>query len=89
MPEISRFLGGVVAMFYGDHPPPHVHVRYGEHRPVMDVETLRILSGSLPPWVLGLVTEWGVQHGAELREDLAPLPTAGAARTYTAAGVRR
>jgi len=83
MPEISLFLGVVVAMFYGDHPPPHFHVRYGEHRAIMDVETLRILNGWLPPRVLGLVTEWGVLHREELREDwrrsrrqapLAPIP---------------
>jgi hypothetical protein len=27
LPEISRFFGIVVAMFYHDHPPPHFHVR--------------------------------------------------------------
>jgi len=83
MPEISRFLGVVVAMFYRDRPPPHFHVRYGEHRAIMDVETLRILNGWLSPRVLGLVTEWGVLHREELREDwrrsrrqapLAPIP---------------
>ena len=49
----------------------------------MDVETLRILNGWLSPRVLGLVTEWGVLHREELREDwrrsrrqapLAPIP---------------
>ncbi len=31
MPEISRFLGIAIAIFYDDHPPPHFHARYGEH----------------------------------------------------------
>ncbi len=30
VPEISRFFGVVVAMYYHDHPPPHFHVRYGQ-----------------------------------------------------------
>jgi len=29
MPELSRFFGVIVMMFYDDHPPPHFHVRYG------------------------------------------------------------
>lgn len=29
MPRISAFYGIVVAMFYNDHPPPHIHVVYG------------------------------------------------------------
>lgn len=35
----------------------------------MDVETLQVLSGWLPPRVLDLVMEWGVQHKQELREN--------------------
>lgn len=30
MPEISRFLGIVVYMYYKDHAPPHFHAEYGE-----------------------------------------------------------
>ncbi len=29
MPEISRFFGIVIAMYYRDHQPPHFHARYG------------------------------------------------------------
>ena len=28
MPEISRFLGIIITMYYNDHNPPHFHVRY-------------------------------------------------------------
>ena len=31
MPEISRFLGIVIAMYYSDHDPPHFHARCAEH----------------------------------------------------------
>ena len=37
MPEISRFFGIIVAMFYSDHPPPHFHVRYGRERAVIEI----------------------------------------------------
>lgn len=30
MPEISRFFGIVIAMYYNEHNPPHFHARYGE-----------------------------------------------------------
>jgi len=36
VPEISRFFGIVVAMYYDDHPPPHFHVRYGEPRAILE-----------------------------------------------------
>ncbi|WP_375502311.1 DUF4160 domain-containing protein [uncultured Nostoc sp.] len=25
MPEICRFLGIIITMYYNDHPPPHFH----------------------------------------------------------------
>jgi hypothetical protein len=37
MPEISRFLGIIIAMFYNDHDPPHMHVVYGEYRAKIDI----------------------------------------------------
>lgn len=69
MPEISRFLGIIVAMFYDDHAPPHFHVRYGGHRALVVIDSLALLAGELPPRVHGLVAEWGSLHKAELEED--------------------
>ena len=69
MPRISRFLGITIVMHYDDHPPPHFHVQYGDDSATMDVDTMRITDGYLPPRVLGLVTEWGVRHRALLRES--------------------
>jgi hypothetical protein len=31
MPEISRFLGIIIAMLYRDHSPPHFHAIYGDY----------------------------------------------------------
>lgn len=69
MPEISRFLGIVIAMFYRDHNPPHFHVRYNEYKAAISINELAIIDGSLPPKVLGLVIEWASIHKRELLED--------------------
>ncbi len=69
MPEISRFFGIVIAMYYEDHAPPHFHARYAGLRASIAIETLEVISGRLSPRARGLVTEWAAQHTAELLED--------------------
>ena len=69
MPEICRFLGIIIAMFYRDHNPPHFHVRYNQHKAIISIKYLAILDGELPPKVLGLVIEWASIHKQELAED--------------------
>ena len=69
MPELSRFFGIIVAMFYNDHPPPHFHVRYGRQKAIVSIETLAVIEGSLSPRVLGLVVEWARLYRDELRQD--------------------
>ncbi len=68
MPEISRFYGIVVQMYFGDHPPPHFHARYAGHKAKIDLDTLSVIDGKLPARALGLVIEWAALHQAELRE---------------------
>jgi hypothetical protein len=58
MPEICRFLGITIAMYFDDHNPPHFHVHYNEYRALMEIQTLNIVSGSLPARIRGLVEEW-------------------------------
>jgi hypothetical protein len=69
VPEISRFLGVVVAMLYNDHVPPHFHVRYGDQRATIGIDPPVVLAGRVPPRVLGLVIEWAALHRAELMAD--------------------
>lgn len=69
MPEISRFFGIIIAMFYKDHNPPHFHVRYAEYKATVEIDSLKILSGNLPPRALGLVVEWASMHRDELMDD--------------------
>ena len=69
MPEVSRFFGIVIAMFYNDHPPPHFHARYSGERALIGLDTLSVLEGRLSPRVLGLVVEWAALHRRELLDN--------------------
>ena len=79
MPEISRFFGMVMAMYYNDHAPPHFHVRYGKQKAVIGIDPVQWLEGKLSPKARALVFEWAHEHQAELMADwelarqLAPL----------------
>ena len=67
MPEVSRFYGLVIKIFYDDHNPPHFHAEYGEYEVLVDITTLAIMSGRLSARALGMVTEWASMHQQELR----------------------
>jgi hypothetical protein len=69
MPEISRFYGIVIGMFYNDHAPPHFHVRYSEHKASIAIRNFELIDGRLPPKVLGMVVEWAAAHQVELMTD--------------------
>ncbi|MFH1777558.1 MAG: DUF4160 domain-containing protein [Candidatus Omnitrophota bacterium] len=66
MPEICRFYGIVIKMFFDDHIPPHFHVEYGGFEALIEIDTLAIIAGKLPPRALGLVMEWAALHQKEL-----------------------
>lgn len=69
MPEISRFLGIVVAMYYNDHEPPHFHARYGEHEILVSIESGEIMSGAFPVRARKHVLEWLDLHRRALVEN--------------------
>ena len=69
MPEISRFYGITIQMYYKDHHPPHFHVRYSGQRALIGIEDAMLLRGELSSRALGLVREWAALHRADLIED--------------------
>ena len=69
MPEISRFLGIVIAMYYNEHNPPHFHARYGQYKIEIAIQTMAVLAGKFPPKALGLVMEWATLHQDDLMVD--------------------
>jgi hypothetical protein len=68
MPEICRFYGIIIRMYLIDreHPPRHIHIKYGEHQAVMALENLNIIDGKLPKKCRELVSEWAQLHQQEL-----------------------
>lgn len=69
MPEISRFFGIIITMYYKEHPPSHFHVKYAEHRAVFSINELKLIEGYLPSRAISLVLEWAFLHRDELKED--------------------
>ncbi len=65
MPELSRFLGIVISIYYRDHGPPHFHAVYGEQQATIEIESGQ-MHGSLPARVSAHVEEWLLLHRDEL-----------------------
>ena len=68
MPEIARFYGIVIKLFFGDHPPPHFHAVYGEYLGLFNIETLEMIEGDLPNRAKKLVLEWASLNQNELKK---------------------
>ncbi len=67
MPEVCRFYGIVISIYYNDHGPPHFHARYGSDQAMIAMDNLTVLQGRLPPRAHGLVIEWAARRNPELR----------------------
>lgn len=68
MPEVSRFYGIIIKMFFKpkEHEPSHLHALYGEHVGIFDLETMEMTEGDLPRKAQSLIVEWMEQHQDEL-----------------------
>lgn len=69
MPEISRFFGVVVQMYFREHAPPHLHAEYQGRKAILDFQG-NVLRGNLGSrTALRLMREWIDQHAAALHQD--------------------
>jgi hypothetical protein len=68
VPEISRFLGIVVAILYREHDPPHFHATYGDYEITVGILD-GLVTGRFPKRALRHILEWYEMHQAELLED--------------------
>jgi len=68
MPVISRFFGIVIIMYWNDHNPPHIHVKYSEYNAIVSING-ELLAGNFPRRALMLVLEWLGEHTVELLEN--------------------
>ncbi len=69
MPEICRFYGIIIRMYYDEHNPPHFHAQYGQNHAVVKINDFALTEGFLPPKALALVIEWASIHKNELLEN--------------------
>lgn len=69
MPEISRFYGIIIKMFFKpkEHEPAHIHAIYGEYIGVFNITTHNMIDGDLPKRAQELVQDWLKQHDIELQ----------------------
>lgn len=68
MPELSRFYGIVVRMFFKDHNPPHIHIEYQDYEAVIYIDS-GLVKGEMPRRALNMVYEWLDLHKKELLEN--------------------
>lgn len=66
MPEISRFYGIIIKMYFQDHNPPHFHAEYQGQIAEININTFETIIGSLPARARNLVIEWASEHKEEL-----------------------
>ena len=45
MPELCRFYGIIIRMYFDDHAPPHFHASYAGNEAVMGIDSLAVLHG--------------------------------------------
>lgn len=69
MPEISRFFGITIRMYYNDHEPSHFHAFYGEHEALLEISSLALYRGRLPRRAMALVLEWASLYRPELIDN--------------------
>ena len=60
MPEISRFYGITIKMYFSqnEHNTPHIHIIYDKYSAAMDIRTLNIIDGNIPEKAYNMVKEW-------------------------------
>ncbi|MBQ6118898.1 MAG: DUF4160 domain-containing protein [Clostridia bacterium] len=70
MPEITRFYGIIIKMFFKpkEHEPSHIHALYGEYMGEFNIRTMEMIQGDLPVKAQELVREWLSAHQEELQQ---------------------
>jgi hypothetical protein len=72
MPEISRFLGIIIQMYFekeSKHHKPHIHIYYNEYEAVIGLDG-ELIEGSLPTKQRKLIEAWIILNEEKLYENL-------------------
>jgi hypothetical protein len=68
MPEISRFYGIVIRMYFREHNPPHFHAEYQDYEAIVNIQTGEV-TGKMSRRALKMIYEWLDSHKDELMEN--------------------
>lgn len=66
MPKVATIDGARLMMYANDHPPPHFHVLFAEHRAVVDIRTVKLIRGEMPRSKLRAILKWAQSRRTKL-----------------------
>lgn len=69
MPEVCRFFGIIIRMYFDEHVPPHFHAIYGEYEAQVGIDPIEVLAGKLPHRATSMVIEWAALHQWKLMDN--------------------
>lgn len=72
MPELSRFFGIIIRMYWeagAPHHTPHFHAYYQDAVAVYNIAPVELIAGTLPRRQQRLVEAWAELHQTELTAD--------------------
>jgi hypothetical protein len=69
MPEICRFHGIVIQMYFDDHGPPHFHAIAGGLEMKIRINPIEIIEGRLARRKIAMVKKWAELHQKELENN--------------------
>lgn len=76
MPEICRFYGIIIKMYFNEHNPPHFHTEYQGYKATVTIEA-GIVEGKMPKRALNLIFEWLEIHRDELMNNWISIEESG------------
>ncbi len=69
MPEISKFYGIHITMYYDDHNPPLFHAEYDGYKAIVNINDCVVIKGFFPHKQLKLLLAWAEIHKEELLKN--------------------
>ena len=69
MPEVSRFHGIIIRMYYDDRHQPHFHAYYGEYAALYSIDPPALYEGAMPRRQQNIILGWAEVHQDELLEN--------------------
>ena len=68
MPEIKRFSGFKLLMFFHDENPPHLHIKGSDYAAKVRISNGDLFAGRAPNKVLKQIRQWIAENQVELTQ---------------------